>query len=290
LYFHELNGANFLRAHSPEKYSDQIARNTLKNAMESASVSVGIEFGTFGLFVLRVVIPWVINDQMVGYIELGEEIDHILEHISTRHINDFILTIDKDYIYREELENTEFFLLKKAQLLDASNLFVIHQTIDELDDELFGVMDSGDGINSYHYQRDGADYLISKIKILDFDQSELASIFYLLDVTKSSLRKQAFYQKMFLTILVSSLILILFYIVYSGRLQLLLSSTINDMKREIGDREAVQKALVESKSQLEGLVKERNYSLDESRKRYKTLFEKTADALLITHYRRESFC
>jgi len=280
-YFHNLDGSNYLRVHSPSQYGDQIDRHTLERAIKTNSVSADIEFGTFGQFVLRVVIPWIINDELVGYIELGEEIDQVLEHTSIRHAHDFILAMDKNYIRQENLDETEFFLGKSAQLNKSENVFILHQTIDNISDTLFNIIDAGNGSGVHQYQRGEQDFIVSRIPIVGTDKMELASIFYLLDVSESAARRADLYGKIILTFFISGFTLMLFYIFYSGRIQNVLQSNISHLKREIRDRKEIQSALVESKDMLEGLVEERNYSLGESRKRYKTLFDQTADALLI---------
>ena len=52
-YFHNIDGTNFLRVHAPSRHSDKINRSTLLQAIDSQNVSTGLEFGTFGQFVLR---------------------------------------------------------------------------------------------------------------------------------------------------------------------------------------------------------------------------------------------
>jgi diguanylate cyclase (GGDEF)-like protein/PAS domain S-box-containing protein len=84
-----------------------------------------------------------------------------------------------------------------------------------------------------------------------------------------------------LTFLFFNFILFLFYLTSSKKLQIFLSSTYNKLQSEIGDRKIIQEALTENKQRLEQLIDERDFSLGESKKRYQTLFDKTADALLI---------
>jgi len=76
-------------------------------------------------------------------------------------------------------------------------------------------------------------------------------------------------------------ILFIFYFASSNKLQKFLSSTYNKLQNEIGDRKIIQEALTENKKRLEVLIEERDQSLTESQVRYRTLFEKTADALFI---------
>lgn len=79
LYFTDLTRVNLLRVHQPERYGDVINRQTQLLAERSGAPVHGIELGPFGTLTLRVVSPWYAGDQLLGYIELGVEIQHILD-------------------------------------------------------------------------------------------------------------------------------------------------------------------------------------------------------------------
>ena len=81
LYFIGLDQVVFLRAHNPTHSGDLVTRSTMRQASETGKNIQGIELGKYGSFTLRVIHPWHIDGQLVGYIELGEEITHILEKL-----------------------------------------------------------------------------------------------------------------------------------------------------------------------------------------------------------------
>ena len=76
-YFHDTNATNFLRVHNRYKHRDEISRHTMTQAKALDKEVHGIELGTFGTFTLRVVRPWIVDDEIIGYIELGINIEHI---------------------------------------------------------------------------------------------------------------------------------------------------------------------------------------------------------------------
>jgi len=80
-YFIDTDRTCFLRVHNPESYGDIIARYTLDEAVATQKTSYGTELGPYGTLTLRVVRPWVINGEIIGYIELGKEIEHIIRDI-----------------------------------------------------------------------------------------------------------------------------------------------------------------------------------------------------------------
>ena len=80
-YFSGPDRVNILRVHQPDRYGDKIDRITTLMAEKTGKLSYGIELGPLGTFTLRVVVPWYDREQLLGYVELGEEIEHITQKI-----------------------------------------------------------------------------------------------------------------------------------------------------------------------------------------------------------------
>ena len=104
LYFHQPDRVNFLRVHNPPHHGDYIDRFTMDGAVRKEELVYGIELGPFGTFALRVVSPWRIDGVLVGYIELGEEIEHITLRLQGLLGVELFFTIDKQYLDREKWE------------------------------------------------------------------------------------------------------------------------------------------------------------------------------------------
>jgi len=96
-YFIGLDGKTFLRVHNKVIYDDDITRFTFENAKKSGEISSGIELGKTA-YALRVVIPYYDGDELIGYVELAEEIDHFFEILKKQTSDDFILVTDKNYL------------------------------------------------------------------------------------------------------------------------------------------------------------------------------------------------
>lgn len=62
--------------------------------------------GVLGTFTLRVVLPWYHEGELLGYLEMGEEIDHIIERL--RHVasHDIYVFIDKAQLDEKKLKET----------------------------------------------------------------------------------------------------------------------------------------------------------------------------------------
>ncbi len=280
-YYHDLKGNNFLRVHLPNRNGDQIERATLKKAMETGTTAAGLEFGTLGEFVLRVVVPWKINDQVVGYLELGKEIDHVIERLSKNNNYDLIFAVHKEFIMQNGLDKTDYFKAKSKELALYQNIFVTNQTLDNISPELKGLIDSVQSRSNIQYEWKSRTYSVSKIPISDFEERNIASLFYLVDTTVHVQHQNKLIRQILLVSLLVSLVLYLFYFFYSKRLEVSINDSYIQLDNEIVQRKEVETSLNKNKDRLESLIQERNSSLEQSNQRYQTLFDKTADALLI---------
>jgi hypothetical protein len=92
----------FLRVHSPTLFGDMVRRETLSQAIATHEIGFGKELGKTA-FALRVVKPIRVDGKVVGYMELGEEIEHFLGRMKEKTGDDFALLVDKKRLDRKEL-------------------------------------------------------------------------------------------------------------------------------------------------------------------------------------------
>lgn len=91
-----------MRIHKAEKNGDLINRFTAVESERTQQISSGIELGPLGTFTLRVVCPVREGDQLIGYLELGKEIEDVLARIHERPEIELAVTIDKALLNREQ--------------------------------------------------------------------------------------------------------------------------------------------------------------------------------------------
>jgi len=103
-YFHRPDRINLLRVHNPGKYGDFINRFTAIEAEQTNNISSGIELGPLGTFTLRTVMPIWDKGTLIGYLELGKEIEDILARIHQKEGIEIVVTISKQYLNREKWE------------------------------------------------------------------------------------------------------------------------------------------------------------------------------------------
>jgi PAS domain S-box-containing protein len=94
-YFIRPDGHMLLRVHAPQRSGDRIERKTLADAMRSGQPTSGLELGPLGTYALRHVLPWRDGDELLGYIELAQEVEHFASAIGQALQVDIITAVDK---------------------------------------------------------------------------------------------------------------------------------------------------------------------------------------------------
>jgi len=103
-YIHSPERKNFVRIHNPPQHGDTVERTTMLKAQQSGAQAAGVEMGASGLFTLRVVLPWRHAGTLIGYVEFGEEIDHVLADIKKASRIDLDALVAKAVLKREAWE------------------------------------------------------------------------------------------------------------------------------------------------------------------------------------------
>jgi len=107
LYFHAPDGTNLLRVHHPEEYGDRVDRFTLAEARRTGKPAMGNEQGPFGTCTLRFVVPWVQAGELLGYLELGIELEDLMQRVHELMRGDVLVTLDKRLLDRDQWERNQ---------------------------------------------------------------------------------------------------------------------------------------------------------------------------------------
>jgi len=94
----------FLRAHQPDRFGDTIGRFTTLEAEWTGQGAHGIELGPFGNLTVRSVIPWRDGNRLIGFLELGEDIEHVIRDVRRIFGVDVLMLVYKRYLDREQWE------------------------------------------------------------------------------------------------------------------------------------------------------------------------------------------
>jgi len=137
LYFSDSNRVTILRVHQPARFGDVIDRETTLQAQRSNQTSYGVELGPLGTFTLRLVTPWFdANGHLLGFVELGMEIDHVMravQHIGNVKI--FVL-INKQRLNRKEWEDGMRMLGRLPDWERLPEVVVSNQATEDMPSEL----------------------------------------------------------------------------------------------------------------------------------------------------------
>ena len=206
LYFIETDQTCFLRAHQPESYGDTIDRFVLGRAAKSGLPQSGIELGIYGTFTLRSAHPWLVGDSVMGYIELGQEVDGIIERIARHTDVGIIVTIDKHFLDRDMWETGVKMLGHDWEWETVPYCVVVGQTIDFVPYELgewTHPITVEDDVDDFTMTHDGRTYECTSLQISDAGNRMVGELYLLYDVTAIN---QSFQTK-FLLLLISGLVL-----------------------------------------------------------------------------------
>ncbi len=136
-YFSDANRVNILRVHQPVRNGDIINRVTTLQAQSTGQTSYGVELGPLGTFTLRLVAPWfAANGHLLGFVELGMEIDHVLRTV--QHIGNaktYVL-INKQFLNRKDWEAGMHLLGRLPDWDRFSDVVVNNQASEDIPEEL----------------------------------------------------------------------------------------------------------------------------------------------------------
>jgi hypothetical protein len=104
LYFHDTSGKTLLRVHQPEAFGERLNRYLLSAAMQKREVVQGLEIGPQGLFFLRVIHPLLLDGKLLGFIEMGEDIDGVVQQVQEVTGSRLLLTVNKAFVSRDGWE------------------------------------------------------------------------------------------------------------------------------------------------------------------------------------------
>ncbi|MBI5606007.1 MAG: PAS domain S-box protein [Deltaproteobacteria bacterium] len=135
-YFNDERRINLLRVHQPDLYGDRIDRFTTLRAEKTGEIVYGLELGPMKTLTLRVVAPVFEKDQRIGFLELGEEIDHITAKLKKNLDVDLIVSIHKEFLNRSDWEAGMKMLGRPADWDRFPSVVLVNQTLKEIPDGL----------------------------------------------------------------------------------------------------------------------------------------------------------
>jgi signal transduction histidine kinase len=136
LYFSLPNRVNLYRFHSAERFGDVIDRVTMLHAHSQKQPVAGLELGPLGTLTLRTVMPWREADHALGYIEIGEEVEHLINEVSDILAVNLVVLLNKRYLARDQWQQGQTLMGRQGDWNRFSSHVAQAQTTSDLPSSL----------------------------------------------------------------------------------------------------------------------------------------------------------
>ena len=195
-YFFDASRVCLLRIHDPGKSGDLIERFTASEAELTGRAASGIEIGPLGTFTLRLVQPVFEGNALLGYVELGKEIEDVMQSLDTIEYREFSILIRKEYLNREAWESGMRMLGREADWDRLSDSVVIYSSNGRLPDEVAAwVQDPVKARASKRKNKgiaiDGVNWMLREIPLPDVSKRVVGSLLVMNDfsIQERSIRR-----------------------------------------------------------------------------------------------------
>ena len=186
-YIHYPNGTNFIRIHNKAIFGDKITRKTFEKSVQTNGFGTGLELGVTA-FALRVVHPYYDGPNLIGYMELGEEIDNFLKVMKKQTGNEFGIFIKKEYIKHEDWKSMRATNGLRDNYDDLKSYVVIDSTTASIssfvansEDKLSSIQTEGHTLDKF--QMGPSTYVTGGFPLYDADGQAVGTVVVVKDVT-----------------------------------------------------------------------------------------------------------
>jgi|GEM_PF-3667456 len=189
LYFIDPEQICFLRVHNPPEHGDLIARHSLSEAVRTGQSAQGLELGPYGTLTLRVVRPWWIDGQLVGYIEIGQEIRNVATAFKQILDAELFFAIDKSLLKRSRWEEGLKMTGQTGQWDLAKDFVFIDRTLEEVPPQIIShlnVVHAEHANQDFSFSLAARSYRCGIIQLRETGGRDVGDIFAMIDTTRGA--------------------------------------------------------------------------------------------------------
>ncbi|SCA55256.1 putative Histidine kinase [Candidatus Terasakiella magnetica] len=245
-YFITPDRKTFLRVHQKDRHSDTIDRLTLLNSEKTGGFSHGLELGKFGTFTLRAVMPWYQNGTLIGYVEIGEEIDHITRDIAQRYDLGLIATIKKEILNKFDWQVGQNFVDYTVSWDDFDDLVIVGKQNVELNrpvKEFIRTTHSNvQTSQARHFTGQNSELLMQVLPLKDYGQNKVGQLFVMQDITAETAEFSESIKQTTIASLLGGAVVFIIYFVILGRAQSDIRGYTNNLAKAKSNAEVANKA------------------------------------------------
>lgn len=228
-YFTGPDRVNILRVHKPDKHGDKINRFTTLNAEKTGEHSYGIELGPLGTFTLRAVEPWYDGEELIGYVELGEEIEHITQKLHDILGVEIYVFIEKEFLDRIEWQAGMRMLGRDAAWDEFPSVVMVDRTLDMFPEDLAEFLPEKDHTSKVTERRvslNGLRYQSRFIHLNDASGRGVGDMVVMIDVTDLVADLHSAVLLVGAICLTVSVVLFILFYVFAGRAERKMITTV----------------------------------------------------------------
>lgn len=188
-YFLDANRVTLLRLHQPALFGDRIERVTALEAERTGRLAVGPELGALGTLTLRAVMPLREGDHVIGYVELGQEMLDIVQHLGQEFSMDAFVLLHKEFLSRQDWEQGMRMLQRNPEWDRYPDFIVASQTGQDISPELGGIFAQGEGahkLTEIELKQDKQTYRLGYIPLHDAGGRDIGDIAVLGNITATT--------------------------------------------------------------------------------------------------------
>lgn len=256
LYFHQPDKTCFLRVHEPSRFGDVIGRHTLAGAIRQDKPYYGVELGSLGTLTLRYVCPWRVDGKLIGYVEMGREIDGFLGEIKNETGFELAVLVEKQFLDRDDwqaglkvMERTEDWDLLKGHVVAGNTLEAFPEScIDDIQENCLLKKNCHD---TPIFELKKKTYITGCFGTIDAGAVHIGNLFVFSDITGPATaiaQLSLFYGVMCLA---TGVLVAIFFYFYIGQIERRLKETHTKQKIEIMHRRFAEAQLREAKDRAE---------------------------------------
>lgn len=184
LYFTGPDLINLYRFHSPEEFGDEIDRLTTIKARDRQDAEHGLELGALGTLTLRLVMPWRRDDRVIGYLEIGEEIEHLIGEIREGLAVDMLVLVDKRMVSLQQWQRGQALMKREGNWERFASHVALAQTTDRplaaLDDRILQSLLAG---RTAEIDDRGRSLHLAAVPLKDAGQRHIGDLVVIRDIT-----------------------------------------------------------------------------------------------------------
>ena len=186
--FLDKNRLRFLRVHNPEMSGGIVNRHTAIEAERTGETAWGLELemGSLEIPTLRVIRPVFNTNGIVGYVELGSDLENILKQIHDRTDSHLLLVVNKQFLNRSKWEHTMKVLQRDHDWERFTHDVLTFTTKNDIPYEVVrrrSEMSMDEVLEGFRFSNNGKVIYVSAIELANSKGQAFGHLYYTIDIT-----------------------------------------------------------------------------------------------------------